>query len=265
MYITDLTAIIVPVLTSQHSVRAFLEVSSTVTSRIPLTLHEFLEPAHASPRRPTDSQRLQSIVHEDPYESVVVESTFDPLSDHPRGKRYQLRGYPRPLPLKLCGVKHRILWEGTNRRKRGDHEVVVCEIYVHGSIEREGFGRRVQRSIRLRVVADGLTGQTCQEFIDVAHALNSSQWIAVSARGDEVKEQSGTSFCNKYPPCTIEFGQISCIFIGTEFLSCEEAAEWAPRRDCDRLEGAKRHEIVSLSVRFAPGAPLFSLAVIGGA
>ena len=174
MYITDLTAIKVPVLTSQRSVRAFLEIASTVTSRIPLTLDKFLEPAHAPPRRPTDSQRLQSIVHEDPYESVAVGSTFDPLGDHPRGKRYQLRGYPRPLPLKLCGVKHRILREETHRRKRGDHEVVVREIYVHGSIEREGFGRRVQRSIRLRVVADGPTGETCQEFIHVAHSLDPS-------------------------------------------------------------------------------------------
>lgn len=78
--------------------------------------------------------------------------------------------------------------------KRGEDRndlVFMREVGVEGAIEREGERRRVERSVCLGMVFNGGVGEAGEKLVDIAHTLDASELVAVSAESRLGERGSG--------------------------------------------------------------------------
>ena len=168
---------------------ALLPISLPVIARIYLALNKRLKTAYAVFSRAAKVQGLHPIVDEYSDRRVrtvailsEIALALEPLHNHTPTKRNHLTDAPHPRVVGHGGIER--LNGGLPVKPHcgeyGDHLVVVRKVGVDRAIERERFWRSVKRAVGLRVVANGCSGQTSEELIDVAYALNSAQSLAVA-------------------------------------------------------------------------------------
>lgn len=158
---------------------ALLEVALAVIARIRLAFHKRIQRAHPTCVRPAERERLHRVVHEQPH--ALRAAAVEALDDHARGERHDLVHEERARGVWVRRVERRGLVEEAHGREDRDHLVVVREVRVERAVEREGFGRGVERAVRLRVVRHVLCGEARDELVDVADALDGAEGLAVSA------------------------------------------------------------------------------------
>lgn len=165
------------------------------------------------------------------------------FSDHARAERGQMTCYPRPLSVWRRRIEGLRLFEQSHSRIDGCHLVIMREIGIYSAIKGECDRRRVEGSVGLGAVVDWSSGQSREQFIDIADALYRTKRLTIPTKQMISIKENQKDLRSFSLPSPIEFIKVTEVFKLSEIFGRENGTERTSHIVCSRLEGAERNQI----------------------